>query len=229
MDMQQGSNAIKNTTPQAQVSSARKATLTSTPSKQDQAVLSCEVGVRMRESRIMSGLSQVDAAKRLGYENSSKLAKIEKGQSSRIPLWVIRKAAVLYDVSCDYLFGVTQTMERDDVSHASLRELHAFMFAEFDKRHAQDVAVMMGIRTKLETIEKTIVLAAMQAEQLDEARAFIESLPEWQEVRGGNRLINHIERLHHTVTSSALRFKDIKKEMQVKSGTEYQMNLLLEV
>ncbi|WP_171064779.1 helix-turn-helix domain-containing protein [Acinetobacter variabilis] len=183
----------------------------------------------MRESRIMSGLSQVDAAKRLGYENSSKLAKIEKGQSSRIPLWVIRKAAVLYDVSCDYLFGVTQTMERDDVSHASLRELHAFMFAEFDKRHAQDVAVMMGIRTKLETIEKTIVLAAMQAEQLDEARAFIESLPEWQEVRGGNRLINHIERLHHTVTSSALRFKDIKKEMQVKSGTEYQMNLLLEV
>ena len=212
-----------------QQSSARKATTTSTPSKQDQAVLSCEVGIRMRESRIMSGLSQVDAANRLGYQNSSKLAKIEKGQSSRIPLWVIRKAAILYDVSCDYLFGVTETMERDDVSHASLRELHAFMFADFDKRHAQDIAVMIAIRTKLETIQQMIVLAAQQAQQLEEAKLFIEQQPEWQDIKGGNRLINYIDRLNHTVNSSSLRFKDIKREMQAKSGTEYQMNLLLEV
>lgn len=212
-----------------QQSSARKATTTSTPSKQDQAVLSCEVGIRMRESRIMSGLSQVDAANRLGYQNSSKLAKIEKGQSSRIPLWVIRKAAILYDVSCDYLFGVTETMERDDVSHASLRELHAFMFADFDKRHAQDIAVMIAIRTKLETIQQMIVLAAQQAQQLEEAKRFIEQQPEWQDIKGGNRLINYIDRLNHTVNSSSLRFKDIKREMQAKSGTEYQMNLLLEV
>ena len=212
-----------------QQSSARKATTTSTPSKQDQAVLSCEVGIRMRESRIMSGLSQVDAANRLGYQNSSKLAKIEKGQSSRIPLWVIRKAAILYDVSCDYLFGVTETMERDDVSHASLRELHAFMFADFDKRHAQDIAVMIAIRTKLETIQQMIVLAAQQAQQLEEAKLFIEQQPEWQDIKGGNRLINYIDRLNHTVNSSSLRFKDINREMQAKSGTEYQMNLLLEV
>lgn len=213
----------------AQLSSARKATTTSTPSKQDQAILSREVGIRLRESRIMSGLSQVDAAKRLGYENSSKLAKIEKGQSSRIPLWVIRKAAVLYDVSCDYLFGVTQTMERDDVSHASLRELHAFVFAEFDKRHAQDIAVMMSIRSRLETIQQSIVLAAMQAQQLEEAKLFIESQPEWLDIKGGNRLITYIDRINHTVTSASIRFKDIKKEMQMKSGTEYQMNLLLDV
>lgn len=229
MDMQQSSTAIKNTTALTQSNSARKATTTNTPSKQDQAVLSCEVGMRMRESRMMSGLSQVDAAKRLGYENSSKLAKIEKGQSSRIPLWVIRKAAILYDVSCDYLFGVTETMERDDVSHASLRELHAFMFADFDKRHAQDVAVMMAIRLKLETIEQMIVLASMQAKQLEEAKQFVEVLPEWQEIRGGNRLVSYIDRLNHTVTSSALRFKDIKREMQIKAGVEHQMNLLLEV
>lgn len=214
-------------TPQS--SSARKATTTSMPSRQDQAVLSYEVGIRMRESRIMSGLSQVDAASRLGYQNSSKLNKIEKGQSSRIPLWVIRKAAILYDVSCDYLFGVTQTMERDDVSHASLRELHAFMFADFDKRHAQDVAVMMGIRIKLDTIQQAIVLAAMQAEQLEEAKLFIEAQPEWQDIKGGNRLVSYIDRLNHTVASASIRFKDIKREMQAKSGTEYQMNLLLEV
>ncbi len=229
MDIQQGSNAIKNTPGGVTVNSARKATLTSTPSEQDQAVLSCEVGLRMRESRIMSGLSQVDAAKRLGYKNSSKLSKIEKGQSSRIPLWVIRRAATIYDVSCDYLFGITQTMERDDVSHAALRELHAFMFAEFDKRHVQDVAVMMAIRLKLESIEQMIVLASEQAKQLEEAKQFVEVLPEWQDVRGGNRLVNYIDRLNHTITSSALRFKDIKKEMRIKSGTEYQMNLLLEV
>jgi transcriptional regulator with XRE-family HTH domain len=229
MDEEQNSNAIKSTSDFSQPGNSRKPTLFNTPSKQEQAILSREVGLRMKESRVMSGLSQVDAAKRLGYHNSTKLSKIEKGQSTRIPLWVIRKAAIIYDVSCDYLFGVTQTMERDDVSHASLRELHAFMFADFDKRHAQDVAVMMAIRSKLENIERTIVLAAMQADQLHEAKLFVEEQEEWLDVKGGNRLVNYIDRLNHTITSSALRFKDIKKEMQVKSGTEYQMNLLLEV
>lgn len=212
-----------------QARTSRKITPTSTPSKQEQVTLSVEMGLRMRESREMSGLLQVDAAKRLGYENSSKLAKIEKGQSTRIPLWVIRKAAVLYDVSCDYLFGITATMERDDVSHASLRELQAFMYAEFDKRHSQDIAILTGLRCRMETVEKLIVLGDLQAKQLQESLDFVQSLPEWQEVRGGNRLANNAERLIHTFISTSLKYKDIKKEMQAKSGTEYQMNLLLEV
>ncbi|PKF35521.1 helix-turn-helix domain-containing protein [Acinetobacter proteolyticus] len=226
MDVQRSTAAKKETT--AYQSTLKKPSTTNTSSRQDQALLSCEVGVRMRESRIMSGLSQVDAAARLGYGNSSKLAKIEKGQSSRIPLWVLRKAAILYDVSCDYLLGVTETMERDDVSHASLRELHAFMYADFDRRHAQDIAAMVSLNNTVVTIKQSIIIAGMQAQQMDEAKIFVEKQPEWQEIRGGNRLMNSIDRITHTINSTTVKFKDLQKTMQAKSGTEYQMNLLLE-
>lgn len=201
----------------------------STPTKQDQAALSKEIGLRMRESRDMVGLSQQDAARRFGYSNSSKLAKIENGQSSAIPLWVIRKAALAYDVSCDFLFGVTGTMERDDVKHAALREMNAFLYAEFDKRHAQDVAAATALQQRIVVIEEMLVLAEMQLRQAHESLAFVTATPEWQEVRGGNRLINDIERLTHTVITASSKYKDIRRSMRAKSGIEHQMTLALEV
>lgn len=199
------------------------------PSRHDQAILSKEIGVRMRESRLMVGFSQSDSASKLGYQNSTKLSKIEKGQSSAVPLWLIRRACIEYDVSADYLLGITETMERDDVSHASLRELHAFIFANFDRRHAQDIAMLVSLRKRLEVIEEFIVLASMQMKQLDEAMQCVEGNSEWQDLVGSNRLKVYMERLSHTLNSTSSKFKDIKREMQAKSGTEFQMNLLLEV
>lgn len=197
-------------------------------SRQDQVLLTKEMGARLRESRDMAGFNQKDAAKRLGYQNSSKLNKIEKGQGANIQLLVLREAAILYDVSLDYLFGITATMERDDVSHAAFRELSAFMYANFDKRHAQDVATMMALVDRMVEIEKTMVLGEMQAEQLIDAFKYISKLPEWQDMRGGNRLENAIDRLSHTVITSGRKFKNIKKDMRAKAGLEFQLNLLLE-
>lgn len=199
------------------------------PSRHDQAILSKEIGMRMRESRLMVGFSQSDSAYKLGYQNSTKLSKIEKGQSSAVPLWLIRRACIEYDVSADYLLGITETMERDDVSHASLRELHAFIFANFDRRHAQDIAMLVSLRKRLEAIEEFIVLSSMQMKQLNEAMECVEGNSEWQDLVGSNRLKVYMERLSHTLNSTSSKFKDIKREMQAKSGTEFQMNLLLEV
>jgi len=200
-----------------------------TPSRQDQATLSKEIGLRMRESRDMVGMSQQDAAKRFGYSNSSKLAKIENGQSSAIPLWVIRKAALAYDVSIDFLFGVTGTMERDDVSHAALREMNAFLYAEFDRRHAQDVAATAALQQRVATIEEMLVLTEMQLRQLRESHDYVAATPEWQEVRGGNRLTNNLDRLTHTVQTASMKYKDIRRSMRARAGMEHQMTLCLEV
>lgn len=199
------------------------------PTTHDQAILGREIGLRMRESRIMVGYSQLDSAIKLGYKNSSKLSRIEKGQMTMIPLWLIRRACIEYDVSADYLLGITETMEREDVSHASLRELHAFLFANFDKRHAQDIAMLVSLRKRLEAIEEYIVLTAKQLEQVNEAMRYVESKEEWQDLMGGNRLAVYIDRLSHTVNTTASKFKDLKREMQVKSGTEFQMSLLLDI
>lgn len=211
--------------------SARKVTKSSNniPSKHDQFILNQEIGFRMKESRDMTGLSQQDASRRFGYQSSSRLSKVEKGALCALPVWLLRRACIEYDVSADYLLGVTETMERDDVSHASLREMHAFLFANFDKRHAQDIAMLESLRRRIEKIEEFIVLASMQVKQLEEARKAIGELEEYQDIKGGNQLLAYIDRLNGTVNQTASKFKDLKREMQIKAGTEFQMNLLLDV
>jgi transcriptional regulator with XRE-family HTH domain len=72
------------------------------------------LGERMKAARELCGFSQQQAASLLGYANSSKLAKIE-GSTDSVPLWLIPKAADVYGVSIDYLFGVSDYWERDPV------------------------------------------------------------------------------------------------------------------
>lgn len=209
--------------------SSNQSRRTDTPSKQYQAKLSCFIGERMRESRNMAGLSQVDAAKRIGYMNSTKLAKVEKGQSTRIPLWLIHKVATTYDVSIDYLFGITETMERDDVKHAALRELHAFMFAEFDRRHAENIAELTSLINKVASIQELLVLATMQSQQALDDLDYIVNLPEWQDIKGGNRLVNSVNRIHTTLANAARDYKDVRKNIRKRGGVEVQGNLLLDI
>jgi len=62
----------------------------------------------MRTSRELCGLNQKEAAKRLGYSNSSKLNKVElASDTGSIPFWLIPRAAEVYQVSSDYLLGLT--------------------------------------------------------------------------------------------------------------------------
>lgn len=192
-------------------------------------LLSQFVGKRLRESRLIASMSQKDAADELGYSNSSKLNKIENGMSSQVPLWVIAKACVLYDVSADYLFGITSTMERDGVDHAALRELHAFLFAEFDKRHAKDILVLEHIQGKIVEIQDLLKLAHMQSEELTKEMDRVSELSEWQDVRGGNRLANAIDRMCNTLSSAKRTFTRTQQDIKIKGGRDYQLDLALDL
>jgi transcriptional regulator with XRE-family HTH domain len=81
-----------------------------------QAQLVKTFGERMSQARELCGYSQLKAAKLLGYSNSSKLAKIEAASDTNsVPLWLIPKAAEVYGVSIDFLFGVSDVWDRDPV------------------------------------------------------------------------------------------------------------------
>jgi transcriptional regulator with XRE-family HTH domain len=67
---------------------------------------------RATAGRKFSGMSQVEVAEKLGFSNSSKISKIEIGEEP-IPFWLAIELAKLYDVSLDYLCGLSNHMERD--------------------------------------------------------------------------------------------------------------------
>jgi transcriptional regulator with XRE-family HTH domain len=84
--------------------------------RDDQAKIVKTLGERMIRARELCGISQQRAAELLGYQNSSKLAKIEAASDTNsVPLWLIPKAAEIYGVSVDYLFGVSDDWDRDPI------------------------------------------------------------------------------------------------------------------
>lgn len=70
------------------------------PGREQQAAYAKAVGERLRAARLAAGMSQLQAAQRIGYANSTKLSKIESGKhSSQIPMWALKRAAEVYGVS----------------------------------------------------------------------------------------------------------------------------------
>jgi len=78
----------------------------------EQRALVRAIGERMRQARELCNLSQSEAARRMGYANPSKLSKVEAAtDTNSVPLWLIHAAAKCYEVSVDYLFGLTDDWE----------------------------------------------------------------------------------------------------------------------
>ena len=70
-------------------------------------------GERMLKAREMSGLSQIEASEKLGFQHSSALAKIELSYLKTIDPDLAIRASELYAVSLDYLFGLSDFWSRD--------------------------------------------------------------------------------------------------------------------
>lgn len=82
-------------------------------------------------ARVVSGLTAVEAAKRLDYANSTQLSLIETGQRKTPTDWeFLRLASLAYGVSTDFLLGLSPHIEIDGKvaqQHALLRKTEAVM------------------------------------------------------------------------------------------------------
>ncbi len=146
------------------------------------------VGKRLFSARNLARMSQVDAARELGYQNSSALSKIEAGRL-QWPQWLIPEASQLYGVSCDYIYGLSEYPERDPsaVEHAAVvRSVRAMMLS-----NAEQVA---GALLKVQSIEgpaymKLEALAKRILDLHEEFTVMRENNPVFDaEVRGGARV-----------------------------------------
>ena len=109
-----------------------------TGTKSEQAKLVRVFGERMRQARELSNMSQSVAAKRLGYANPSKLSKVEGAtDTNSIPLWLIPRAAKVYEVSVDFLFGLSEDFEVGVPRVAS-----NWMLDAWEQARLRDIAAM---------------------------------------------------------------------------------------
>ena len=116
-----------------------------------------EICRRLILARKLNHLDQREAAKTLGYSNSSQLSKIEAGQASVSREFIVR-AAIAYGVSADYLLGLSNEPERDP-------------------RTAEQVAVLRSVQGAVEqNVAAMVTVLLKNAGEVAPLRSHLESL-----------------------------------------------------
>lgn len=196
----------------------------STPDRQEQQGLACAVGARLKEAREMVGLSQLDAAKQIGYANSTKLSKIETGKhSSQIPMWMLKRSAQVYDVSLDYLLGVTETMERKGPDHSILREMMVHMREEWNTSRCRDLLITERLNSRIRQLEGCFTQIDSVANEAELALARVIKLnPKWQDMKGGSRLVDATQSTAAAVRNAQHGLKLLQRKGSVVSVNRSQ-------
>lgn len=207
----------------------RKRSSSRVPSRPEQVELVRSIGERLREAREMQGYSQLKAAKMLGYENSTKLSKIETGRdSTQVPLWLLKRASQVYDVSLDYIMGTTETMVVDERRNQAARDTILLMRTAWERQHWRDLKVIGEALTRIERIEDYMRLLA---DQLDEAHGALSRVAElnprrWGDMRGGSRLESAVTRAACTGRTVRTELYKLRRDANVpKGGAQTELDL----
>jgi hypothetical protein len=186
------------------------------------------IGARMREARELCNLSQGVAAKRLGYSNPSKLSKVEGAtDTNSVPLWLIKRAARVYEVSIDYLFGDTDDWEVGS-RMVRERETSAWLFEAWEKSRRREMDALRKLHDKVEAMEEAIAIMLTAS---DEAVAaldrFVEVNPEFEEMRAGSRLVGSVTRASDAAKSAKAKMVRFRMDCTVAAVETNQLSLMI--
>lgn len=152
---------------------------------------------RMISARVMNGLTAVEAAKRLGYKNSTQLSQIESGERKVPNDWQFLLAmSKAYSVSVDYLLGISPNPERDPVAAETFAMLRGFEELLQSQAAAMTTAfVRYGAEREAGRIDLQAIVGAAETVSATLAR-FRELHPKFdEEMRGGGNLLAAVDRL----------------------------------
>lgn len=169
------------------------------------------VGARLRAAREMNNLSQSEAARRLGYSNPSKLSKVENAtDTNSVPLWLVRDAARIYDVSVDYLFGLAQDWET-----GVPRGLSGWVLDEWEHQRRRDAAALASLAARVDACVTLIPALAADAVAVRVALDRIAELnPEsWPEIRGAGKLFTAIDGLEKSTAAASVAERRLRLEI----------------
>lgn len=195
--------------------------------KKEQAALVKTIGERLKDARELCNLSQQSAAQKLGYRNSSKLAKVERAtDTNSVPLWLIMRAAKLYEVSVDYLFGLNEDWEKS-ARLTIERQTGLWLHEQWEILRRRDLAVLQSLYARTEILDGVVAEQLMLTKELKEAlNSFRYLNPDFDDYRGGNRLVSVSEKIQDAILKAESKLKRFRQECRIANE---QSNLQLKL
>jgi transcriptional regulator with XRE-family HTH domain len=189
-------------------------------------------GSRMREARNVCGFTAEQAAKLLGYENGSKLSKVENSSDTdSIPWWLPYTASAVYDVSLDYLFGYCDDWERDPIVYQQ-RELNQIVGNALQRTQAAQANAIRVLSNKMAVLQNAVVNIMGKCRELDDLVARMMHVNQstvisdeegqetnvWDELRMGNKLVSFSSEL--SKQASGVDYELKKYEVYAKAAKQ---------
>ncbi|WP_446810555.1 helix-turn-helix domain-containing protein [Methylomonas sp. 2BW1-5-20] len=171
-------------------------------------------GQRMTTAREMCGLTGLQAAALLGYQNSSKLSKIEHASDGdTIPSFLPYKASIVYNCSIDYLFGLSDDWQRDPVTAQECHIQRALEQVTVDENNA-----IRDLFDQLSKVEQAATVAFNRFGEIKRlVNRFREINPEFDELKLGAKLLRVVEETHSEILTIGRQLEGHYSSSQYKT------------
>lgn len=171
------------------------------------------IGRRLIEARELTGMGQAEAAQMLSVPLKVLIRHERPADRLIVSLTLIQRAAKLYEVSLDFLFG-----ESDDWETGSRmtqeRAVSRWLFREFDSARCEQMDELRRIHNRIELLGGVIRRIAEHSELVNSAfNRFRELNPEFEDARGGANVENSIERLSASSESASRALRRFHMEI----------------
>ena len=224
------SNKSQSAAPEKTPLPRRTAAKATAADAQQQASVVRLCGERLKLARELNQLSMQEAATRMGFANKASLSKFETAKHvAGIPLWVIAKAAEVYEVSADYLLGVTDDWQVAPRIRQS-REVTAWLQSSLEKYRTRDLDTLSLLHEGMVRIVTGQGDISVAVQELAEATdKFRELNPRFVDMRGGASVIRCTEnamRCTSLVSAQLAKFRGVMRASRtVPDINEAQLNL----
>jgi transcriptional regulator with XRE-family HTH domain len=178
----------------------------------DEVEIAKMVGSRMAEARMLCKLPIHIAADRMDV-SAQWLEQLENGiDATAIPLKIIRRASLIYDVSTDFLLAFSDDWEVAEETKMG-REIGAWIYHEQEKLFAQWAAKQMQLERQVEAMAAVVGMLPSEIEAVGEAlNAFKQMNTDFDKLPAGSKLqyrVNRANEQAHAARCALVRHKVI--------------------
>jgi len=166
---------------------------------------------RLKEARELCAHTLAVAAQLLGVRRAD-LLRVETGiDIGKIPLWLIRRAAEVYNVPSDYLFGLCDNFDGDDPEAFRERDFLASVQRLHVENYSRVIADQTRQDNRLKTLNTAVASFGIAVQHINEVFERFTSLnPHFQDMPGGAPVLCQIkiaEELGQHATCVLKRYK----------------------